>query len=48
MGRSPCCDKDGVRKGAWTPEEDEILAQYINKHGCGNWRTLPKSAGSSS
>ncbi|KAK4283175.1 hypothetical protein QN277_000157 [Acacia crassicarpa] len=45
MGRSPCCDKDGVRKGAWTPEEDELLVQYIKKHGCGNWRTLPKNAG---
>ncbi|XP_028756404.1 transcription factor MYB41-like [Neltuma alba] len=45
MGRSPCCDKDGVKKGAWTPEEDELLVQYIKKHGCGSWRTLPKNAG---
>ncbi|XP_054787787.1 transcription factor MYB17-like [Prosopis cineraria] len=45
MGRSPCCDKYGVRKGAWTPEEDQLLVQYIKKHGCGSWRTLPKNAG---
>ncbi|KAG6633073.1 hypothetical protein CIPAW_12G023400 [Carya illinoinensis] len=25
MGRSPCCDKRGLKKGPWTPEEDEIL-----------------------
>ncbi|KAB1210709.1 Myb-related protein Myb4 [Morella rubra] len=35
MGRAPCCDKDGVKRGAWTPEEDQILVQYINKHGHG-------------
>ncbi|KAJ7974206.1 MYB transcription factor [Quillaja saponaria] len=45
MGRAPCCDKDGVRKGAWTPEEDQVLAEYINKNGYGSWRTLPKLAG---
>ncbi|KAF7813280.1 transcription factor MYB41-like [Senna tora] len=45
MGRAPCCDKDGVRKGAWTPEEDQVLAEYIKKHGHGSWRTLPKQAG---
>ncbi|KAF5731152.1 transcription factor MYB3-like [Tripterygium wilfordii] len=45
MGRAPCCEKEGVKKGAWTPEEDQILVQYINKHGHGSWRTLPKNAG---
>ncbi|KAK7315028.1 hypothetical protein VNO77_33560 [Canavalia gladiata] len=45
MGKAPCCDKHGVRRGAWTPEEDEALVEYINKHGHGNWRTLPKQAG---
>uniref|UniRef100_A0A2N9GTC3 Uncharacterized protein n=1 Tax=Fagus sylvatica TaxID=28930 RepID=A0A2N9GTC3_FAGSY len=45
MGRAPCCDKDGVKRGAWTPEEDQILVQYIDKHGHGSWRTLPKQAG---
>ncbi|CAI9087640.1 OLC1v1021763C1 [Oldenlandia corymbosa var. corymbosa] len=45
MGRSPCCDKDGLKKGPWTPEEDQKLIDYIQKHGYGNWRTLPKNAG---
>ncbi|KAK6157242.1 hypothetical protein DH2020_011490 [Rehmannia glutinosa] len=45
MGRSPCCDKNGLKKGPWTPEEDMKLTQYIQMHGPGNWRTLPKNAG---
>ncbi|KAI4312104.1 hypothetical protein MLD38_036956 [Melastoma candidum] len=46
MGRSPCCEKNnGVKKGPWTQEEDELLVDYITKHGYGNWRTLPKNAG---
>ncbi|KAJ8434132.1 hypothetical protein Cgig2_024250 [Carnegiea gigantea] len=45
MGRTPCCDKDGVKKGPWTPEEDQKLIDYIQKHGPCNWRTLPKKAG---
>ncbi|KAL2483274.1 MYB protein [Forsythia ovata] len=45
MGRSPCCEKNGVKKGPWTPEEDMKLIQYIQVHGPCNWRTLPKNAG---
>ncbi|KAF8030022.1 hypothetical protein BT93_E2443 [Corymbia citriodora subsp. variegata] len=45
MGRAPCCDKNGLKKGPWTPEEDQKLVDYISKHGYGNWRTLPKNAG---
>ncbi|KAK4397967.1 Transcription factor [Sesamum angolense] len=45
MGRTPCCDKNGLKKGPWTPEEDMKLTQYIEMHGPGNWRTLPKNAG---
>jgi len=45
MGRAPCCDKMGVKKGSWTLDEDQILVSYINKHGHGNWRALPKQAG---
>ncbi|KAJ1390398.1 SANT/Myb domain [Sesbania bispinosa] len=45
MGRSPCCDKNGLKKGPWTPEEDQKLIDYIQKHGYGNWRLLPKNAG---
>nr|AFN53682.1 Myb-like DNA-binding domain protein [Linum usitatissimum] len=45
MGRSPCCDRNGVKRGAWSAEEDEILSDYINKNGHGSWRTLPQNAG---
>ncbi|KAK2393433.1 transcription factor MYB41 [Trifolium repens] len=46
MGRTPCCEKNnGLKKGPWTTEEDQKLIDYIQKHGYGNWRTLPKNAG---
>ncbi|XP_057741304.1 transcription factor MYB14-like [Arachis stenosperma] len=45
MGRAPCCEKLGLKKGPWTPEEDQILINYINTNGHNNWRALPKQAG---
>ncbi|KAH0778147.1 hypothetical protein KY290_004574 [Solanum tuberosum] len=45
MGRTPCCDKNGLKKGPWTTEEDQKLIDYIQKNGSGNWRILPKNAG---
>ncbi|CAI9265891.1 unnamed protein product [Lactuca saligna] len=45
MGRPPCCDSIGVKKGPWTPEEDIILVSYIQQHGPGNWRSVPTSTG---
>ena len=45
MGRAPCCEKELVKKGAWTPEEDQILVDYITKHGHATWHSLPKLAG---
>ena len=46
MGRAPCCDKEGLKKGPWTPEEDQILVDFIKKNGGhGSWRSLPKLAG---
>ncbi|EYU28783.1 hypothetical protein MIMGU_mgv1a021817mg, partial [Erythranthe guttata] len=45
MGRSPCCDKVGMKKGVWTPEEDNKLFTYMQQHGHGNWRDLPLKAG---
>ncbi|TKY49035.1 Transcription factor MYB51 [Spatholobus suberectus] len=38
-------EKNGLKKGPWTPEEDQKLIHYIQKHGHGKWRTLPKNAG---
>ncbi|PIA27691.1 hypothetical protein AQUCO_07600099v1 [Aquilegia coerulea] len=45
MGRSPCCSKQGMNRGAWSAHEDKILTDYIKIHGQGKWRELPKRAG---
>ncbi|KAF3436154.1 hypothetical protein FNV43_RR23246 [Rhamnella rubrinervis] len=45
MVRAPCCEKMGLKKGPWTPEEDQILINYIRQYGHSNWRALPKLAG---
>ncbi|KAG9459592.1 hypothetical protein H6P81_004100 [Aristolochia fimbriata] len=45
MGRAPCCEKVGLKRGRWTAEEDEILTNYIQANGEGSWRSLPKNAG---
>ncbi|KAI8560937.1 hypothetical protein RHMOL_Rhmol04G0295000 [Rhododendron molle] len=45
MGRAPCCEKMGLKKGPWTHEEDQILISYIHQNGHSNWRALPKQAG---
>ncbi|XP_009148134.1 transcription factor MYB60 [Brassica rapa] len=45
MGRPPCCEKIGIKKGPWTPEEDIILVSYIQEHGPGNWRSVPTNTG---
>ncbi|PKI34960.1 hypothetical protein CRG98_044666 [Punica granatum] len=45
MGRPPCCDQVGIKKGPWTPEEDIILVSYIQEHGPGNWRSVPTNTG---
>ncbi|CAN1237108.1 Transcription factor MYB17 [Linum grandiflorum] len=45
MGRQPCCDKKGLKRGPWTPDEDDVLVAYIREHGHGSWRSLPKLAG---
>ncbi|KAL9266972.1 Transcription factor MYB93-like protein [Drosera capensis] len=46
MGRTPCCVEPGLKKGPWTAEEDQKLVSYIQNHGHGSWRALPKLAGS--
>ncbi|MCL7032545.1 hypothetical protein MKW94_016780 [Papaver nudicaule] len=52
MGRYPPPPRDdeknsstGIKKGPWTPEEDQKLVSHIQLHGHGCWRTLPKLAG---
>ncbi|KAL9229010.1 hypothetical protein vseg_004528 [Gypsophila vaccaria] len=45
MGRAPCCTKVGLHRGPWTAREDALLIKYIEAHGEGQWRSLPKNAG---
>uniref|UniRef100_A0A7N0TIM3 Uncharacterized protein n=1 Tax=Kalanchoe fedtschenkoi TaxID=63787 RepID=A0A7N0TIM3_KALFE len=50
MGRRPATAtaapiESGLRKGAWSVEEDIKLVAYVTKYGCWNWRQLPKFAG---
>ena len=52
MGRSRnsrmghhCCSKQKVKRGLWSPEEDEKLVNYITTHGHGSWSSVPKLAG---
>lgn len=44
-GRAPCCDKNKVKRGPWSPAEDIKLAAFILHNGHKNWRSLPKQAG---
>jgi transcription factor MYB, plant len=46
MGRKPCCDKVGMKRGPWMAEEDIKLINFILTNGghcC--WRAVPKLAG---
>ncbi|KAL5793918.1 hypothetical protein ACOSP7_002512 [Xanthoceras sorbifolium] len=45
MVRAPTYDENGMKRGAWSEEEDEKLRSYIQKYGHWNWRELPKFAG---
>ncbi|KAJ8754348.1 hypothetical protein K2173_002799 [Erythroxylum novogranatense] len=45
MVRSPCCTDANLKKGPWTPEEDEKLRDYINRNGHENWKQVSKLAG---
>ncbi|KAK4748691.1 hypothetical protein SAY87_015277 [Trapa incisa] len=45
MGRAPCCSKVGLRRGPWSIKEDDILISYIQQHGEGHWRSVPKKSG---
>ncbi|XP_057983399.1 myb-related protein 315-like [Malania oleifera] len=45
MGRQPCCEKIGLKKGPWTIEEDHKLVNFIINNGIHCWRMVPKLAG---
>uniref|UniRef100_A0A0E0LKX6 Uncharacterized protein n=1 Tax=Oryza punctata TaxID=4537 RepID=A0A0E0LKX6_ORYPU len=40
-----CCSKQKVKRGLWSPEEDEKLVRYISEHGHSCWSSVPKHAG---
>lgn len=35
----------GLRKGAWTREEDTLLRKCIENHGEGKWHQVPSRSG---
>ncbi|KAK2969783.1 hypothetical protein RJ640_028063 [Escallonia rubra] len=45
MGRQPCCDKVGLKRGPWTIEEDHKLMNFILNNGIQCWRMVPKLSG---
>ncbi|KAJ9190342.1 hypothetical protein P3X46_001558 [Hevea brasiliensis] len=45
MGHHSCCNKQKVKRGLWSPEEDEKLINYISSYGHGCWSSIPKHAG---
>ncbi|KAL6568273.1 hypothetical protein OROHE_003957 [Orobanche hederae] len=45
MANHTCCTKQKVKRGLWSPEEDEKLINYITTHGHGCWSTVPRLAG---
>ncbi|KAM3699453.1 hypothetical protein ACJW30_05G027600 [Castanea mollissima] len=44
MGHHSCCNKQKVKRGLWSPEEDEKLINYISNYGHGCWSSVPKLA----
>ncbi|KAL4318854.1 hypothetical protein GQ457_18G010880 [Hibiscus cannabinus] len=40
-----CCTKQKVKRGLWSPEEDDQLLKHITAHGHGSWSSVPKLAG---
>ncbi|KAI4333257.1 hypothetical protein L6164_018090 [Bauhinia variegata] len=42
-----CCSKQKIKRGLWSPEEDEKLITHITTHGHKSWSSVPKLAGTS-
>nr|CAD1819147.1 unnamed protein product [Ananas comosus var. bracteatus] len=39
------CWRGGVEEGPWTAAEDEILTEYVRRHGEGNWNAVRRNTG---
>ncbi|XP_059664611.1 transcription factor MYB46-like [Cornus florida] len=44
-GHHTCCNQQKVKRGLWSPEEDEKLIRFITTHGYGCWSEVPEKAG---
>ncbi|XP_019442321.1 PREDICTED: myb-related protein 330-like [Lupinus angustifolius] len=40
-----CCSKQKIKRGLWSPEEDDKLLKYVTSHGHKSWSSVPKFAG---
>ncbi|KAI4323284.1 hypothetical protein L6164_022902 [Bauhinia variegata] len=40
-----CCSKQKIKRGLWSPEEDEKLIRHITAHGHKSWSSVSKLAG---
>ncbi|XP_073027271.1 uncharacterized protein [Primulina eburnea] len=45
MVHHSCCNKQKVKRGLWSPEEDEKLIKYVSNYGHGCWSSVPRLAG---
>ncbi|XWS10350.1 hypothetical protein CRYUN_Cryun39dG0069600 [Craigia yunnanensis] len=45
MAKNPSEEKNVLRRGGWSLEEDQKLIAYISRYGIWNWNEIPKHAG---
>ncbi|KAH9313200.1 hypothetical protein KI387_028235, partial [Taxus chinensis] len=45
MRRHLCCNQQKVKRGLWSPEEDEKLVSFITTNGHGCWSEVPQKSG---
>ncbi|CAI9767145.1 unnamed protein product [Fraxinus pennsylvanica] len=45
MGHHSCCERQKVKRWLWSPEEDEILINYISTYAHGCWSSVPRLSG---
>jgi hypothetical protein len=38
-------EKDNMKRGRWTPEEDNKLLSHVTQCGARNWRLIPENTG---